>query len=439
MIFLYHLKIERNYSPFLSAYITFGYLFFLLAPMVQIKAFSEDSSLFPNSFPYSESAVTYANIIILLFHIIFFFGYLFFKKRYYKKTKRPALPPNKFTPLTLIVILIVGIVTFIMSYDYWLNLISESHWRSNKIYEISVSSQLMLKKVLYMMPLGAIVLGHDYLKRKKIITNNSIYVFLLLMVLFAMFIVFKNPLTEKRNSIGPIYITLLFLFSPKLLNSNTKSFLFLFFSMVILFPLVSGLTHLDASIGEIMNNPELILDHYRDEGFITTFNTLHYDAFANVMATIDYVFKNGLTWGYQLLSGLLFFVPRSIWASKPNSTGEVIGDYVIEDYGFVYSNLSNPLVAEGYINFGIIGVVIMAFALAFFIIKLMNWLNSESPLKRIMGFYFAVHLLFLLRGDFTNGFSYYIGTLFGVMVIPSMINKFLKMSFKKKHKQSQSD
>lgn len=436
IMFLYHLKIEKAYSPFLSAYITFNFLFFLLAPMVQIKAFSNGEGLFPNYFPYSETSVFYTNMMILLFHIIFFYSYLFFKRRNLKTTNAKPYKVSKYTPLTLFVILIVAIITLILSFDYVLNLLNESHWRSNKLYEISVSSQLILKKVLFMMPFGALVLGRHYLIKKKLINNNTILIFLTMTALFILFVVFKNPLTEKRNAIGPIYITLLFLFFPKTLNTNTKSFLFLFFSMVILFPLISGLTHLDASIDQILNNPGLILDHYEEEGIIKTFNTLHYDAFANVATTIDYVLKEGLSYGFQLLSGLLFFIPRSLWASKPNSTGEVIGDYVIEDYGFVYSNLSNPMVSEGYINFGFIGVIFMAIGLAFFVVKFISWLRSDDPLKKIMAFYFSVHLLFFLRGDFTNGFSYFIGTLFGVLIIPKMIDKFLGISLRKTKSKS---
>ena len=434
VMLLYHLKIERDYSPFLSAYITFNYLFLLLAPMVQIKSIDGNNGLFPNNFPYSDWDVIYANLVILAFHILFFFAYRFFKGRYLNKYEVKPYKASKFTPLTLIVILIVTIVTLVLSFDYLQALIEMSHWRSNKFYEISVSKQLILKKVLYMMPFGAVVLGMHYLKQRKKINDNAILMFLIMVGLFILFLYLKNPLTEKRNAIGPIYITMLFLFVPKLLNSNSKAFLFLFFSLVILFPLVSGLTHLDASFDEILNNPELILEHYEEEGIVRTFNTLHYDAFANVMATIDYTVTQGYSFGYQLLSGLLFFVPRSVWASKPLSTGELIGDYVIEDYGFIYSNLSNPLVAEGYINFGLFGIVLMAFLLGFFIVKFMNWLRTDDPLKKIMAFYFAVHLLFLLRGDFTNGFSYFIGTLFGVMIVPRLIDKFIGMSLKKSKK-----
>jgi hypothetical protein len=73
----------------------------------------------------------------------------------------------------------------------------------------------------------------------------------------------------------------------------------------------------------------------------------------------------------------------------------------------------------------------MAIALSFAIIKLMQWLNSGDALKEIISFYFAIHLLFLLRGDFTNGYAYFIGTLLGVVVIPKIIEKCITFSFSK--------
>ncbi|WP_298901096.1 O-antigen polysaccharide polymerase Wzy [uncultured Psychroserpens sp.] len=403
--------------------------------MVQIKAFTATENTFPNYFPYTESGVFYTNLVILVSHVVFFLSYVYIKKRQRKaKVKTSIYKMSRYVPLNLLIMLVIGVITLIMSYDYLFTLLTESQWKSAKIYEMSVSGQLILKKVLYMIPFGAIVLAYTYLKKRDKITSNTIIIFVIFLSFLFLLIFFKNPLTEKRNAIGPIYITLIFLFMPKLLNTNIKSFVFLFFSLVILFPLISGLTHLDASVDEIFANPGLIVERYNRESITKTFNSLHYDAFANVMATVDYTVKHGFSFGYQLLSGLLFFVPRSLWASKPYSTGELIGDYVIEDYGFEYSNLSNPVVAEGYINFGFFGVILLSFFLAFFIVKFMYWLKSDDPFKRIMAFYFAVHLIFLLRGDFTNGFSYFIGTLIGIMVIPKAIDYALRISFKKSNK-----
>ena len=161
-------------------------------------------------------------------------------------------------------------------------------------------------------------------------------------------------------------------------------------------------------------------------GISKAFNTLNYDAFSNITVTIEYVSKYGFSYGYQLLGGLLFFVPRAIWTAKPYSTGQVIGEYLIDDYGFNFSNLSNSIVSESFVNFGIIGVIIVPVILAYFFIKMIKWLNDSNYLKKIMAFYFAMHLIFLLRGDFTNGFSYYIGPLISVVFITKLIEFFTK-------------
>ncbi|MEZ4796955.1 MAG: O-antigen polysaccharide polymerase Wzy [Flavobacteriaceae bacterium] len=430
IIFLYHIRIEKDFSPFLSSYITFNYLFLFLAPMVQISNMNNNNGLFPNYFPYSEGIVVFANGLICLFHSFFFISYLWFKKTTFKNRPKEQFKKSKYVPLTILILFFISLITLFFSYDYIITSITESHWRSELLFKMSVSSQLILKKVLYMLPLGALVLAHNYLKNKTL-TKNTVIIFFLAFFLLLLLLFFKNPLTEKRNAIGPIYITLLFLFYPKLLNSNIKSFLFLFLSLVVFFPLASGLTHLDATLGEIINNPSIILKTYEIGGIVNSFTAMHYDAFSNILATIGYTIDNGFSNGYQLISGLLFFIPRSVWASKSNSSGEFIGDYLIENHNFFFNNLSNPLVSEGYINFGVFGVILLSICLAFFVVKFLVWLSSDNPLKRIVSFYFAVHLIFLLRGDFTNGFSYFIGTLIAILLIPYLMDLFFKWAFKK--------
>ena len=165
-------------------------------------------------------------------------------------------------------------------------------------------------------------------------------------------------------------------------------------------------------------------------GSPAAFNTLHYDAFSNIMATVDYVQNIGYVYGSQLVGSLLFFVPRSFWEDKPWGTGQLIGDYLISDYGFHFNNLSNPVVSEGFINFGIFGVILLAVVLAVVVVRLIGWINSEDYLRKIMALYFAIHLIFLLRGDFLNGFSYYIGTLIGVLFLPKLIEYCIIIFFK---------
>nr|WP_042245219.1 O-antigen polysaccharide polymerase Wzy [Nonlabens ulvanivorans] len=164
------------------------------------------------------------------------------------------------------------------------------------------------------------------------------------------------------------------------------------------------------------------------EGYMS----LNYDAFINIGVVMEHVEFDGLSYGYQLLSALLFFVPRSLWVAKPDASGLIVGNHVIDHYDFYFANLSNPYIAEGYMNFGIIGIIFMAIVLALSIVYFLTWLNSSNLFKKSIAFYFAMHLLFLLRGDFTNGFAYFIGTFIGLYLLPKVILAFVNLFFYKK-------
>ena len=422
----YHLNIEKAFSPFLTSFIIFNYLFFFLAPVFQISAMNDLNFRFPNDFAFNTSSVVFANLLILIFNIVFIFSYLYFKDKKLGKNKEQATEVNfKYnTPLAILVLLAVCVAIAVFNYDYLLKDISESVYI---IKDESTSLLLLKKKFLFFTPLGGIVLTLKHLQMTDKINSNTFFVVLSLVIFIVLLFFFKNIFTEKRNTLGPIYIALIYLFFPKLLNSNAKFFLFMFLSMVIIFPLSSTLTHIDASLEQIFVKPSLIYESFLRFGTISgAFESLHYDAFSNIMATVEYVKLYGLSWGYQLLGVCLFFVPRSLWTTKPLSTGELIGNHLFDTTPRNFTNLSNSVVSEGFINFGFIGIVVLAIVLAYFIVKFIIWHRSEDCLKQFIAFYFAVHLMFLLRGDLTNGFSYFIGPLLSVVFLPKLLIRFIK-------------
>lgn len=425
LITVYHLYYEKVYSPFLSSFIVFSFLFLLAAPISQINSFHGiEKSKFVNFFPYKERLIVYANILVSLFNVIFICAYINMKNRIKNYIPKPITSAQqKYLPFTILVMLMLCFITFIATYNFVQIEFSRPHWEKSSS---SVGALLISKKLLFMLPFAGVILCFQYFKKEVKTKNNTISILVFCFLFFLLLLWFKNPFTEKRNALGPIYLSLIFLVYPKVFNTNLKTISFLFFIMIILFPLSAIITHSDASFLEIYNNPFILIEQMKGGGISEAFNTLNYDAFANIMATIDYVHKFGFSYGYQLLGGLLFFIPRAIWSSKPYSTGQVVGEHLISDFGFNFSNLSNPLVSESFINFGVLGVIVTPIVLAYILMLMIQWLQSNNYLKKTMAFYFAMHLIFLLRGDFTNGFSYYMGPFVSVIFFTKAIETFTK-------------
>jgi hypothetical protein len=423
LITYYHIFIERCYSPFLSTYIVFNFLFFIVAPIVQADTLgATEIGLFENKYPFNELTFIKTNGLIAIFHVVFFLFYVSIKGYIKIKPKREGI--NTYAPTALLrdnaFIIFVSVFIILMGLPFLIDEYVRPAW---SVSPYSPGFQLILKKILYTIPLAGIVICKLIFDRRGISTQVWFINLIFLGVLFFLLVVVKNPLIEKRNALGPIYLLVAYLFFPRLFNSNVKTSLMLFTVMVIGFPLVQVLTHINYGFEELFNRPSLLLEPINNGVLSEGFMSLNYDAFINIGVAMEVVQEKGFSYGYQLLSALLFFVPRTIWPGKPESSGLVLGDYLIENYNFNFANISNPVVSEGYMNFGVAGVIIMAIALAISVVFFLTWLNSNDYLKQAVAFYFAIHLLFLLRGDFTNGYSYFVGTFLGLYVVPKIIFK----------------
>ncbi|MEJ2866270.1 hypothetical protein WCD74_00745 [Actinomycetospora sp. OC33-EN08] len=63
--------------------------------------------------------------------------------------------------------------------------------------------------------------------------------------------------------------------------------------------------------------------------------------------------QHGFSYGEQLLGDVLFWFPRALWPDKPVNTTVLIAHQI----GYEFTNLDSPLWAEGWIDFGWVGVV----------------------------------------------------------------------------------
>ncbi|MBF4162537.1 O-antigen polymerase [Nocardioides acrostichi] len=84
-----------------------------------------------------------------------------------------------------------------------------------------------------------------------------------------------------------------------------------------------------------------------------------YDGFQQAINTVSYVDEEGISWGSHVVSGLLFFVPRSNWSAKAEPSSITVA----QDRGYSFTNLSMPIPAEAYLDGGWPGVALLMGAL----------------------------------------------------------------------------
>lgn len=427
----YNIIVEKEFSPFLSVFIVFNLLFFIVAPLIQINEIVsvgfKGTGSFIQAFPFYESICIRANLYILIFNCVFAFFYIYFKKII--ATKTTIQKEYKNTPIVLLFLFLFCIIVFLINIQTVIFQFQHEYYEEAE--QTSVSKYLIVQKFLFFIPLAGIILSFFYLKSKDWTYKNYKFVLLLFIGFLTILLILKNPLTEKRNALGPLYITLLFLFFRKYLSDNYKVLRFMFVSMVFFFPLMSIITHSRYSLSQMIAKPILLYKNIEYLSVADAFNSLHYDAYPNFLATIDYFDNKTIVYGEQLLCSLFFFVPRSIWESKPDTTGFVVGNYLIDKYKFNWDNLSNPYISEGYINFSFIGILLFAVILSFVFVKMIKWLQSGDILKSIFAFYFAIYLMYFLRGDLTSGLAYIMAFLFAVVYLPKIFFLFINYYGKK--------
>jgi hypothetical protein len=123
--------------------------------------------------------------------------------------------------------------------------------------------------------------------------------------------------------------------------------------------------------------------------------------------TILWADLKGFEYGSNIIAGILFFIPRSIWTAKGKTVGEVISEYVLYLKDFGTDNVSSPPPVEGYLSLGIVGAIMMSIA----VVLLIDWVERRGmQAERFSPFYFLLCLspmlcMILLRGPFVVGFS----------------------------------
>ena len=220
-----------------------------------------------------------------------------------------------------------------------------------------------------------------FLKKKKL---NFWSIILLIVIILLNF-----PTSTTRFWMGAIFIGLFLLIFHKFCTIARVYDTLILVIFTLLFPMLYSFKFHD-------------IDYYFENGFelksiVESYNSVDYDAYSIIARTIKYVDDYDIVYGKQVFGSVFFLIPRKIWPSKPYPSGEL----VVSAQGQNYTNVSCPFISEGYLNFGIFGMILFQIILGLICNKLdkIYWQkNQKSTYLKILYPFLMGFLIYFLRG-----------------------------------------
>lgn len=209
------------------------------------------------------------------------------------------------------------------------------------------------------------------------------------------------PTGLSRNMMASFYAGLLIVTFDQTRKGRWFSWIIIG-GLILIFPAVEIFRRLKTlQQGNLM---EMVM-----ESFTASYLQAHFDSHQMFISIARYVKEFGLSWGKQLLGALLFFVPRSLWPGKPEGTGHTA---ILKLDQFYFTNVSANPASEGYVNFGVLGIVLFAVVTGILIrcIDKAYWHREKNHSQTTMAdvlYPFAMFMFFfLMRGDMMSAWGY---------------------------------
>jgi hypothetical protein len=210
-------------------------------------------------------------------------------------------------------------------------------------------------------------------------------------ILLLVGVLINNPLTSARfRSSALIVFSILSLFGWY----RVRLFLSIYLAGLLVSPI----------FGSIFRYRDAELDERYFFGFFVHPDFSGLDIFCYTILWAD---LKGFEYGSNIIAGILFFIPRSIWSGKGKTVGQVISEYVLYLKDFGTDNVSSPPPVEGYLSLGILGAIVASIG----VVLLIDWIERRGMQAEPMSpMYFLLCLspmlcMILLRGPFVVGFS----------------------------------
>ena len=336
---------KRSYSvhKFLMIYL---FVFEGYAPLLQYRSGSNLWGIVLNT----DELYLYSNVIVFIFLLVFEFGYRYLR---YKKPGdaiggfHNEKYPFSLTSGALLVFSLIDVLSLL-----YLGETGQLIGRAQTDSLVATDTIAVAAKVAVQTFCVASLLVYVLMRRCGRLTASELSqgLFKVVTVICVCLIFFPLWGSMSRFLLFAVYIMLAVMLYPSLKHPSLL-LLAVFLGFVFIFPAFNFFKYHGFSD---------IAQFQLSSG---NFDFVDFDAHQCLMITCDYAASKGYSWGMNLISAVLCFVPRAIWPAKWLPTGQVM----FSDYGAAFTNVSCPMYAEFYLAFGIPGLIVFSLILGYVI------------------------------------------------------------------------
>lgn len=332
-----------------------------------------------------ESTYIIVNLVIFLSGVAVFFSYVVtFGKQKPAQVASQVIRTKKLHIYILLILSLFGFVTVFYLNDFSVaNLLFRGLVDEQRVVVVESSSlALMLGLVSRLIPVFCFFYAFTQIKGEAV----KKFMLFILMALSVF------PTGVARYMAAFTYIPVILLFFPAMRNASVFA-VSLLLALIFAFPFLDQFRYF-SGIQDLSFLPHAEF-----------FYAAHFDAYENFSSAIEGDF---VSYGYQLLGALLFFIPRDSWPDKPVGSGYEMAQRL----GYEFNNISMPFLGEGYVNFGFVGVVLFAVLIGYSMARADKFYSQAINVEYKASYskstyYFMVGaIFFLLRGDMLSSVAY---------------------------------
>lgn len=379
------IALRRRY-PILFMAFYFDYIFFSIAPLQQIHI-KWDAVL-------EDDPLLFIGIIQCLLFSALALGAMYFRSRSRRKSSqsngfltRSVVNHFDYHPQLLFVATALAIVFLLGLYGE--NLFTSRETLSDSLSGFDKSTTLFFTSFLTPFAFVGSVIGLRAAQK-----TNSWFWAVLFMILFIAALVIVNPVVTPRFRLSALVIFALLVFTGW---NNTR-----ILSLAVIF---------GVAVSPLLNLFRYNVALAENRTLDTFFAHMDYDGLTMMCHVEYYVTQIGYSYGSNILSALLFFVPRSVWPGKSEHITYYMFPYLEVYRDFGTDNLSSPPTAEGYFAFGIVGAIALTIVVfkAFITIEQRANASEQNAPWQLIACMSSGLALILLRGPFLIGYSEFVG------------------------------